>query len=118
MCEYFQYFIGGWALYNWKEGSSHVIDNEVERSTTSLNGTLLRRTKVRFWSGNGWLVESTKYCLKNEQECISRFKNSRRNTYTTARYLNGFEFSDIAQLILALVFRSRVILVQKIERKV
>ena len=55
------------------------------------------------------------YCLKNEQECIMRFKISQLRlkflnlaiytVYMTASFLNGLKISDIDQLILALVFR-------------
>ena len=41
-----------------------------------------------------------RYCLKNEQECIIRFQNSRRNCEF---FLNGFNLSDIDQLILPLM---------------
>ena len=62
------------------------------------------------------------YSLKNEHECIVRFKSSRRSreflnlyVYTTARFLNGFKISDIDQFILALIFRFGVIFGLKIE---
>ena len=52
------------------------------------------------------------YCLKKDQECIIRFKNTRRNLIIhECEFLNGFKISDIGQLILALIFRFGVILV-------
>ena len=61
------------------------------------------------------------YDLKNEHECIIRFKSSRRSreflnlyVYTTASFFNGFKISDIDQFILALIFRFGVIFGLKI----
>ena len=57
------------------------------------------------------------YCLKNEQESIIGFKNSRirlefLNLIIHDRVLlNGFKISDIDQPILALILRFGVILV-------
>ena len=64
------------------------------------------------------MARDFKYCLKNEQECIIRFKNSWRTldffTPDNKRLrlvLKGFKISDKDQLILALIFRFGVILV-------
>ena len=53
------------------------------------------------------------YCLKNEQEYIIRFKNSRqsREFLNLKSTTNGFKISDTSQLIIALIFRFGVILV-------
>ena len=65
-----------------------------------------------------------KYYLKNEQECIIRFENSRRSReflYLITHdyeFLNGFKISDLGHLILGLIFKFGVILVYKIGRKV
>ena len=51
------------------------------------------------------------YCLKNEQECIIRFKTrgecegSQFKPDTPWESLNGFKIFDIDQLILALIIR-------------
>ena len=62
------------------------------------------------------MARDFKYCLKNEQECIIRFKNSWRTldffTPDNKRLrlvLKGFKISDKDQLILALIFRFGVI---------
>ena len=55
--------------------------------------------------------ESFMYCLKNEQECIIRFKTrgecegSQFKPDTPWESLNGFKIFDIDQLILALIIR-------------
>ena len=65
-----------------------------------------------------WYDHVLNSVLKNEQECIIRCKNSRRSReylnlviLATASFLNSFKISDIDQLSLALIFRSRFILV-------
>ena len=52
------------------------------------------------------------YCLRNEQECIIRFKTRGecegshfKPDYTHWESLNGFKIFDIDQLILALIIR-------------
>ena len=55
--------------------------------------------------------ESFMYCLKNEQECIIRFKTrgecegSQFKPDTPWESLNGFKIFDIDKLILALIIR-------------
>ena len=62
--------------------------------------------------------------FKNEQECIVRFKNSRRSREFTNLIIYDYEFFERLQnlwyisLILALNFEFGVILVYKIGRKV
>ena len=67
---------------------------------------------VRFDPSPVTVKKSFMYCLKNEQECIIRFKNSRIRLeflnliiHDSEFFLNGFKFSDIDQLILALIFQ-------------
>ena len=70
---------------------------------------------VRFDPSTVTVKQSFMYCLKNEQECIIRFKNSRirlefLNLIIHDRdFLNGFKISDIDQPILVLIFRFGVI---------
>ena len=72
---------------------------------------------VRFDRSTVTVKQSFMYCLKNEQECIIGFKNSRirlefLNLIIHDRVLlNGFKISDIDQPILALILRFGVILV-------
>ena len=73
---------------------------------------------VRFDPSTVKVKQSFMYCLKNEQECIIRFKNSRIRLeflnliiHDSEFFLNGFKISDIDQLILALILRFGVILV-------
>ena len=73
---------------------------------------------VRFDPSTVTVKQSFMYCLKKEQECIIRFKNSRIRLeflnliiHDSEFFLNGFKISDIDQLILALIFRFGVILV-------
>ena len=65
-----------------------------------------------------WYDHVLNSVLKNEKECIIRCKNSRQSReylnlviLATASFLNSFKISDIDQLSLALIFRSRFILV-------
>ena len=64
------------------------------------------------------MARDFKDCLKNEQECIIRFKNSWRTLDFLHLIINrlrlvlkGFKISDKHQPILALIFRFGVILV-------
>ena len=73
---------------------------------------------VRFDPSTVTVKQSFMYCLKNEQESIIRFKNSRIRLeflnlikHDSEFFSNGFKISDIDQLILALIFRFGVILV-------
>ena len=68
------------------------------------------------------MARDFKYCLKNEQECVIRFKNFVVNprvfTPDNQRLrlvLKGFKISDKDQLILALIFRFGVIWVKKLD---
>ena len=56
--------------------------------------------------------EVLKYRLKNEQECILRFKITVfKPEHDCEFFVNGFKISDIDQFILTLIFRFEVILV-------
>ena len=72
---------------------------------------------VRFDPSTVTVKQSFMYCLKNEQECIIGFKNSRisfefLNLIIHDRvFFNSFKISDIDQPILVLMFRFGVILV-------
>ena len=101
--------------------NSGISNNEARFRRGTLHVLSLMRTSEnnrfsahsRFDVRNGPLYSFfLMYCLKNDQECIIRFKNTRRNLIIQeCEFLNGFKISDMDQLILALIVRFGVILV-------